>query len=225
MHGKSSISCLAVHPHKPILAIAGVEGFFLLWDYLKKTYILQQYSFINKDEPRTMVFSPNGEDLIVGNTKSIINILDPEDELKKKSLPLKASENYNTVVNQIVVSECGQYFATMDSDKCVCLFKRGHLDPSKPIEWLFNGKILAHNEPITGICFGEGLGENSERKLHLFSISRDRTVVEYDIDSSNYEILVVKRRFTIENESRPSACIWYPKVETRGSQEDLGESK
>lgn len=113
----------------------------------------------------------------------------------------------------------------MDSDKCVCLFKRGHLDPSKPIEWLFNGKILAHNEPLTGICFGEGLGENSERKLHLFSISRDRTVVEYDIDSSNYEILVVKRRFTIENESRPSACIWYPKIETRGSQEDLGESK
>lgn len=33
-HGlKSSISAIAVHPKKPILAIAGAEGFVLLWDY------------------------------------------------------------------------------------------------------------------------------------------------------------------------------------------------
>ena len=69
------------------------------------------------------------------------------------------------------------------------MFKKGRLDPSKPIEWLFNGKVLAHNEAITGICFGEGLGQNSERKLHLFSVSKDRTVVEYNIEASNYEKL------------------------------------
>ena len=37
MHGiKSTITAIAVHPKKPVLAIAGVEGFVILWDYLKK---------------------------------------------------------------------------------------------------------------------------------------------------------------------------------------------
>jgi WD40 repeat protein len=113
----------------------------------------------------------------------------------------------------------------MDTDRCVCLFKKGRNDPNKPIEWLFNGKIQAHNDVITSICFGEGLGDNSERKLHLFSVSRDRTVVEYDIEASSLEELRIKRRFSVENEARPTACIWYPKVELKTTQEDLGEGK
>lgn len=37
MHGlKSNISAIAVHPKKSILAIAGAEGFIILWDYIKK---------------------------------------------------------------------------------------------------------------------------------------------------------------------------------------------
>jgi hypothetical protein len=173
-----------------------------------------------------MVFTPSGDELIVGLNKGVINILDPADQLKKKNpLPLKASENNSPTVQNIVVSECGEYFASMDSHKCVCLFKKGRMDPNKPIEWLFNGKVKSHNEEITGICFGEGLGDNSERKLHLFSCSKDRTVVEYDIEASNYELLVIKKRFSVENEARPSSCIWYPKIELKSTQEDTGEGK
>lgn len=37
MHGlKSSISAIAVHPTRTLLAIAGAEGFIILWDYVKK---------------------------------------------------------------------------------------------------------------------------------------------------------------------------------------------
>lgn len=37
MHGlKSNIAAIAVHPKKSILAIAGAEGFIILWDYIKK---------------------------------------------------------------------------------------------------------------------------------------------------------------------------------------------
>lgn len=44
-HGiKSSICAIAVHPNKPILAIAGAEGFVLLWDYQRqKEPILHNY--------------------------------------------------------------------------------------------------------------------------------------------------------------------------------------
>jgi len=37
MHGlKSTISAIAVHPTRTLLAIAGGEGFIILWDYVKK---------------------------------------------------------------------------------------------------------------------------------------------------------------------------------------------
>lgn len=37
MHGiKSSISAIAVHPHKSLLAIAGAEGFIIIYDYMQK---------------------------------------------------------------------------------------------------------------------------------------------------------------------------------------------
>ena len=223
---KSPISCLAVHPTKPLLAIGGYEGFILLWNYMRQKFELHNYKYIEGDEPRTMVFTPSGDELIVGQTKAIINILDPNDQLKKKTpQPLKASENKFSAINQIVVSDCGEYFASMDADRCVCLFRKGRSDPSKPIEWLFNGKVQAHNEAITSICFGEGLGDNSERKLLLFSVSSDRSVVEYDIEASSLDLLVIKNRFYVENEDRPTACIWYPKVELKSTQEDLGEGK
>ena len=34
---QSSITAIAVPPKKPTLAIAGADGFIILWDYLKKT--------------------------------------------------------------------------------------------------------------------------------------------------------------------------------------------
>jgi WD40 repeat protein len=40
MHGfESSIAAIAVHPKKTTLAIAGAEGFIILWDYAKRTEI------------------------------------------------------------------------------------------------------------------------------------------------------------------------------------------
>jgi hypothetical protein len=34
---KSGISAIAVHPTRTMLAIAGGEGFIILWDYVKKS--------------------------------------------------------------------------------------------------------------------------------------------------------------------------------------------
>jgi hypothetical protein len=37
-----NIAAIAVHPKKPILAIAWASGYIILWDYEKKDYILTQ---------------------------------------------------------------------------------------------------------------------------------------------------------------------------------------
>jgi hypothetical protein len=55
----------------------------------------------------------------------------------------------------------------MDTNCCVCLFKKDSLlrDPNKPNEplvkeWQFNGKRKTHEEKIMSIAFGEMLDEN-----------------------------------------------------------------
>lgn len=58
-------------------------------------------------------------------------------------------------------------------------------DPSKPIEWQFNGKRKTHEIEIASIAFGESLDENEEIKLRLFSIGKDRRLFEYDVYASN----------------------------------------
>ena len=46
---KSSISAIAVHPHKSLLAIAGAEGFILIYDYMTKDQKLHQYEQYTKE--------------------------------------------------------------------------------------------------------------------------------------------------------------------------------
>ena len=51
---KSSISAIAVHPHKPLLAIAGSEGFVLIYDYMQKgdpkMFQFEQFTNAKKSE-------------------------------------------------------------------------------------------------------------------------------------------------------------------------------
>ena len=145
-------------------------------------------------------------------------------QYKKYSQPLKISENSSPqILSLIVVNDGvgGKYFATMDSNQCVCLFKKDYLqgDTTKPIEWQFHGKRRTHEIEITSIGFGESLDENEQTKLRLFSIGRDRRIFEYDVyASSQQKGLEVMTMFKIEKEAHPTACIWYPKVDTK---EDL----
>lgn len=143
-------------------------------------------------------------------------------EYRKLTTTLRTTENKPyPKITDLIVSDDSQFFATMDENCCVCLFKRDHLlgDPSKPIEWQFNGKRKTHEVEITSICFGESLDENENMKLRLFSIGKDRRLFEYDVYASSQQRgLEVVNMFEIEKEAKPTACIWYPKVDTK---EDL----
>lgn len=81
---KSSVVALAVHPKLPMLAIAGQEGFILLWDYLKKDNPhTHNYDLYNRKEElkegggkeqkerfTVMTFTPDGSELLIGKTNS-----------------------------------------------------------------------------------------------------------------------------------------------------------
>jgi hypothetical protein len=109
----------------------------------------------------------------------------------------------------------------MDGNCCVCLFKKDYLqgDPNKPMEWQFWGKRKTHEKEITSIAFGESLDENGQISLRLFSIGKDRRLFEYDVYASTMiRGLEVRDCFKVELEAFPTACVWYPKVDTK---EDL----
>lgn len=111
---------------------------------------------------------------------------------KKYQQPVKLTENESSKPQTLSIivgndSMGNKYFATMDSTQAVCLFKKDYQfgDTTKPIEWLFYGKIISHEIQITSITFGESLDENENTKLRLFSIGKDRRVFEYDVYNSS----------------------------------------
>ena len=168
MHGiKSAISAIAVHPRTSILAIAGSEGFILLWDYLKKGDPISNYELFKEDTGSknttdgkiftAIEFTPDGSEILVAQQNGEIKIMDSQTgHFKKLNTPLKTSDRKGYPIKQLIVSHDGKYFAVSDNNRSVCLFKKDHLhgDIQKPIEWQFSGKILSHEIEITSISFG-----------------------------------------------------------------------
>jgi WD40 repeat protein len=110
------------------------------------------------------------------------------------------------------VSPDGQYFATSDDQLAVSLFKKDLSNDAA--EWVFNGKIRSHEIEITGLTFGSSIDENDKELIRLFSIGADRRCFEYDVKNAKYGgSLPVIECFTIEQEAKPTALIWYPTID------------
>jgi WD40 repeat protein len=167
MHGiKSSISAIAVHPHKTKLAIAGADGFILIWDYMRKDDIKPNYQFFNQDKQdkqdfrffTCMEFTPDGSEILVAVYTGDIKVMDADKgEFKTLNPPLKLSERHSkNYATQMIVTHDGKYFACCDNECSVLLFKKDHLngDPSKEILWQFTGKIKSHEIGVSSIAFG-----------------------------------------------------------------------
>jgi WD40 repeat protein len=76
-HGlKSKVNAIAVHPSKPILAMAGNSGFIITWDYLTKETKVHNFESFDKESPTTMEFTPDGTTLCIGNSSGAIRYLD-----------------------------------------------------------------------------------------------------------------------------------------------------
>lgn len=101
---------------------------------------------------------------------------------------------------------------------CVCLFKYDIPagDKVNYNEWFFNGKIKSHEVEITDIAWGMSLNEHDVMTHRLFSVGKDRRCFEYDVaNASESTKLPVLREFSIENEAIPTACIWYPNIDSK----------
>ncbi len=188
---KSAVSAIAVHPTRPYLAVAEDDGWIGIYDYENDFQLLIYDDITKKDKknnekaimpdkvprlgdakdgkiPRKrlitcMEFTPDGE-LLMALWKGKIEVMSIEEEKIMDEYPADLSvsdEARQDVIKQLIVSPDGKYFACSDSNNCVCLYKKDHLngDPETEVCWRFNGKMQTHTVEISSICFSNSLDE------------------------------------------------------------------
>ena len=152
------------------------------------------------------LISPDGRFLSVATTNGLMWFFDYQKgergEWQPQSQSTHVSISQKTkspVITLQTFSSNSKYLAVADDEYCVTLFKNDHKfgDPTQPKEWFYCGKVKAQLGKVTSIAFGKSLSENGEERLRLFSIGKDKTLIEYDVHSSNQEGLKVVSTFQV----------------------------
>eukprot|EP00929_Paragymnodinium_shiwhaense_P051431 TRINITY_DN25883_c0_g1_i1.p1 TRINITY_DN25883_c0_g1~~TRINITY_DN25883_c0_g1_i1.p1 ORF type:complete len:959 (-),score=271.03 TRINITY_DN25883_c0_g1_i1:60-2936(-) len=198
----SPVHGLCCHPALPLVAVCGYSGFLHLWDYNRRS--LHLVKIFEKLVPHILQFSPDGKLLCVGFTNGLFKLLKASDLQEVVSF-----RETRDCVTHAAFSSCSTYLALAHADRCVCLYRywHRHNDKNYPKEWVHTAKHKAHWRPIVGLCFS---GPESE-KLRLFSVGEDRRLVEYSVKGTEFGGLhIVSPDTVVEQEARPTGCIWYP---------------
>ena len=74
---------------------------------------MNDYKYYEKEEPKTMEYTPDGKYLIVGTSSGLIRIFDPF-TMQEVQGPCKVSEDKSPTITNLVVANDSQHFATMD---------------------------------------------------------------------------------------------------------------
>mmetsp|Transcript_42036 Transcript_42036/g.105703 ORF Transcript_42036/g.105703 Transcript_42036/m.105703 type:complete len:986 (+) Transcript_42036:60-3017(+) len=198
----SPVHGLCCHPQLPLVAVCGYSGFLHMWNY--NTRSLHLVKIFDKLMPHILQFSPDGKLLAVGFINGHCKLLKSNDLSEVVSF----RESRDCVIHA-AFSHNSSYLALAHADRCVCLYRYAHRhqDENYPKEWSLCAKTKSHWRPIVGLCFS---GPGAE-KLRLFSVGEDRRLVEYNVKSSEFGGLqVVSPDTVVEQEARPTGCIWYP---------------
>eukprot|EP00931_Biecheleriopsis_adriatica_P087095 TRINITY_DN61614_c0_g1_i1.p1 TRINITY_DN61614_c0_g1~~TRINITY_DN61614_c0_g1_i1.p1 ORF type:complete len:974 (-),score=211.56 TRINITY_DN61614_c0_g1_i1:77-2998(-) len=198
----SPVHGLCCHPKLPLVAVCGYSGFLHMWNY--NTRSLHLVKIFEKLVPHILQFSPDGNLLAVGFTNGHCKLLKSTDLSEVFSF----RDSMRSVTHAAFSSD-SSHLALAHGDRSLCLYRYSHRpnDKNFPKEWTYSAKTKSHWKPIVGLCFS---GPESE-KLRLFSVGEDRRLVEYNVKSSEFGGLQVVQPDTIvEQEARPTGCIWYP---------------
>eukprot|EP00743_Colponemidia_sp_Colp-15_P001768 GILK01001931.1.p1 GENE.GILK01001931.1~~GILK01001931.1.p1 ORF type:complete len:943 (-),score=124.32 GILK01001931.1:124-2952(-) len=201
----SPVHGLATHPKLPIFATCGYSGFVQLWNYETRGLLLVKV--FDRLVPHCIAYDSKGELLAVGFTNGTLKILSAD-----KLTEIQTFRLSRECLTKIAFSETSRHVATADADRSVCFFRIGHRhdDRNLPEEWIFSGKNRAHARSISGLSFG--LSRDGEvPRIRLVSVGEDRKLVEYDVaNSTEYTGLLIDNMSKVEQEARPTCCIWYP---------------
>ncbi|XP_048508015.1 cilia- and flagella-associated protein 251-like isoform X1 [Athalia rosae] len=180
-------------------------------------------------------FSPNGRELACGMQSGALWILHPDTLDAEWEIPFKHSSRS---LLDIVFSENSDYMAyrvrstvstgvtwtdhfsyriySQDDGTAIGAYR--YIEPHKAEDisggWKFLGKLHSHSLPIREVLFGPAYSGSSVPRL--FSISEDRNLIEYDLETSGpypEPGLKILKTVRVEHSAVPLSLSWYPKFE------------
>ena len=232
------INCISVSPREPVIAMSCENRHIYQWDYSKKEIKptkLTGFKFtgvqLKLEHPTCLQYSPNGEHLIVAtNMKNVFCYKVQDKQYQKNTLSISQKKTWVTAL-AIKFSENSEYFAIMDDQSSVSLYKLEKAEMGEEFEqggpgdkhrggrhgkkeairdWVFAGKLRSHMTDINDLCFIESFYDKEVLRPMLYSVGEDKYLIEYDVENSTKKVIPYSEPLRIEHEVAPKACISYP---------------
>ncbi|KAM6193477.1 cilia- and flagella-associated protein 251 [Sarcoramphus papa] len=200
---KKGVNAIACHPRQALVAVGSHCGLLKVWDYQQTKYLVSR--IFTEAGIQCLSYDPEGYFLAAGFTDGSVYILDAI-SLQSSCKEFKFSRG---PVTHISFSYDSEYLATADEKYSVTVYKSVLQNGSRCWEHLAG--LHSHYKPIRSILFGVQLDSNEPR---LLSLGEDRQLVEYDLNSSSKDHLVVLHRDRVEQIAVPLCLAWYPQLST-----------
>ncbi|CAL8344525.1 unnamed protein product [Lota lota] len=200
------LHAVACHPRGPILAMGSHSGILKVCDYNTKLTLASRV--YESEKIQCLTFDPQGFYVAVGFASGAVHILDA------CSLHSDAEDCFHfsgDSITHITFSLDSMYLATADTGKAVTVFHLQSSPGSTTQRWQFVGRHLSHYKPIRELLFGVHLDSTRPR---LLSLGMDRRLVEYNLDSSTEQQLLVLSAARVEQSAVPQCMTWYPPLTT-----------
>ncbi|PKU32867.1 wd repeat-containing protein hypothetical protein [Limosa lapponica baueri] len=200
---KKAVNAVACHPRQALVAVGSHCGLLKVWDYQQTKYLVSR--IFTEAGIQCLSYDPQGYFLAAGFTDGSVYILDAI-SLRSSCKEFKFSHG---PVTHISFSHDSEYLAMADEKYSVTVYKRVLRKGSRCWEHLAG--LHSHYKPIRSILFGVQLDSNEPR---LLSLGEDRQLIEYDLNSSSKDHLVVLHKDRIEQVAVPLCLAWYPQLST-----------
>uniref|UniRef100_W5L2B2 Cilia- and flagella-associated protein 251 n=1 Tax=Astyanax mexicanus TaxID=7994 RepID=W5L2B2_ASTMX len=187
-----SLDAVACHPKHPLVAMGGHSGLLKVWDYEKKTVVFSRV-FNTDKQIQCMAYDPQGFYLALGFASGTVQILDA------CTLQQEQEESFQyslECITHLTFSHDSSYLATADSGKAVTVFQLCKKGGQHPIQDLMFGVQLDSTQP------------------RLLSLGMDCKLVEYDLQNSRKDELLILSLDRIEQSAHPTCMAWYPPLTT-----------